>query len=298
MSSDIPTYIVCVNKKNAPTATILAEKLDAQLITAGHNPVPAIKEHPLIINYGRSIEPVWFDKIRQLRGVFINKPEAVALSVDKLKTSEALKHSLSVCSFSDADEYKEKILEEGGKVVIRKTLTGKGGKGIVIVEDKDELSKYKGHYASKYFAKTHEFRVHVLFGKAVSIVQKKRMGKTKLAELGLKKADPYVCNHDNGWVFAQKNLTANVSSVQQMYDTATTALYILGLDFGAVDIMAILTPSGGLNGYKVAEVNTAPGLELTNLQDTYVEEMEKQRSLMEIFWKENLLDVPGAELVV
>ena len=65
-------------------------------------------------------------------------------------------------------------------------------------------------------------------------------------------------SHDNGWVFCRRHVAPPTDVLTQ----AVSAVSVLGLDFGAVDV--------GWNERNqeatVYEVNTAPGLEGTTLE--------------------------------
>ncbi len=68
-----------------------------------------------------------------------------------------------------------------------------------------------------------------------------------------------VRNHDNGWVFCRQD----VHPPDEVINQSIEAVRALGLDFGATDV--------GWNEYYqkacVFEVNTAPGLEGTTLEN-------------------------------
>ena len=71
--------------------------------------------------------------------------------------------------------------------------------------------------------------------------------------------DGYVRNLANGWVFCRDN----VVEPDGLRDAAVSACAALGLDFGAVDIIW----NERENKCYVLEVNTAPGLQGTTLEN-------------------------------
>jgi len=302
--SNISKYVLCVDKKKSVNAKALADKLDAQLLVAGSFPKKKIKERPLIINYGRTAVPIWYDSVFEKDGVFINKPSKVDICVNKEKLADPLLGmGIDVVTYStEVTPYLEHILSSNGTfIVARSTLTGFGGKGISIIKDQQELQEYKGkegYYFSLYYKKTHEYRVHVAFGKAIGMVQKKRMGKAKLQENGLDKADPYIRSHSRGWVFAYNNLYGTASERTTIKNLCVKAVEAVGLDFGAVDVMTIFDEDKELHSIKICEINTAPGLDATPTMESYIEAINSYTEDLEIFWKNKLFDIPGSELLI
>jgi len=78
-----------------------------------------------------------------------------------------------------------------------------------------------------------------------------------------------VRSHDNGWIFAHNNLHLPAEADATMREAAIGAVRSLGLDFGAVDILARFK-GNRLEACAVCEVNTAPGVENTKTLDAYV----------------------------
>jgi hypothetical protein len=104
-----------------------------------------------------------------------------------------------------------------------------------------------------------EIRVHVWSGKTLDFAQKKRMSSGTREERGItEEPSDDIRNHSNGWIFARSGVTIP-ENAEQCASRATSAI---GLDFGAVDI--IITPEGVP---KILEINTAPGLEGTTLEN-------------------------------
>jgi len=303
MMSDIPVYVLCVDKSKSPNAGLLAECLGAPLLVSGVYPSTKIKERPLVINYGRSVEPVWYDSIFAKKGVFVNKYDAVANCVDKLKTVSILANNGIQCPlyYSTYNPTLQNHLKGGKRILVRTTMTGSGGKGIRVVKSETvckSLLKTKGTYATMYFPKSHEYRVHVAFGEVISFAQKKRMSKQKLSAIGLTEANREVRNHKNGWVFAYKNMYGTSHAKEMINYSAKNAVFSLGLEFGAVDVMAKMGPGGMLKELSVAEVNTCPGLEATITRDAYVEAINKYKESIQHLWENGTLDVPGSELII
>lgn len=196
-----------------------------------------------VINWGNSERPAWMN--RWPTQIILNKPEAVKKASNKLVTFQVFKE-MDV-PHPEWTTNKEDAAMWTSPPVARKTLTGKGGEGIIIVKD-GELIPDAPLY-TKYFKKKFEYRVHVFDGKVIDyVVKKKREG----VEVNYQ-----VRNHEGGWVFCREGVVLP----QCVADAAIKAVAALGLSFGAVDV--------GYNETKglpsVFEVNTAPGLEGTTV---------------------------------
>jgi glutathione synthase/RimK-type ligase-like ATP-grasp enzyme len=205
----------------------------------------------LIINWGNPRLPNW----RTIRGAvirWVNKPSAVAVAGNKLKTYELLKDTgVLIPEFTtSANQATIWLNEKGIQVLARTVLNGHSGIGIKIMPS-DPPNFFNAPLYVKYFKKRDEYRVHVFNGKIIDIQQKKKRRETEV--------DYQVRNYDKGWVFCREN----INCPQLIKDQAVLAVQKMGLDFGAVDI--------GWNEKKqtccVFEVNTAPGIEGTTLRN-------------------------------
>jgi glutathione synthase/RimK-type ligase-like ATP-grasp enzyme len=179
----------------------------------------------------------------------LNKPQAIALASNKIKTFSqlSLKDFDDIpqwsCHLDDAQEW----IDNGHTVYCRTTTTSHSGRGIVIASNHNELVN-----APLYTVKTkhkHEYRVHVFKDKVLD-VQMKRKRNGSLGGSGIR-------NYSNGWVYAR----AEIVPPEELLSSSIDAVKLLGLDFGAVDIGHRLID----NKFFVFEVNTAPGLEGTTL---------------------------------
>ncbi len=139
-----------------------------------------------------------------------------------------------------------------GLVVFCRCLTrASEGRGIVVAETVDQLV-YAPVY-TKYLKKKREFRVHIFKDKIVQIVEKrKRSGWDG-------ERDTRIRNTANGYVFCRSvdNLPTGINEL------ALRASKVTESDFKGVDI--------GYNEKNkqlfVIEVNSAPGIEGSNVQD-------------------------------
>jgi glutathione synthase/RimK-type ligase-like ATP-grasp enzyme len=199
----------------------------------------------VIINWGNSTPPHfrWMDND-------LNNPESIALACNKINTFAELEckgfNHLPIWT-TDRQEAYELMGVHNKPVYCRQTTTGHSGRGIVIADNcYDMVDAPLYTLATKH---KHEYRVHVFRGQVIDIqMKRKRNGATGI---------PGIRNHGNGWVFAR----ADVAPPEELLLSSISAVQLLGLDFGAVDIGHRLID----NKFFVFEINTAPGLEGTTL---------------------------------
>lgn len=267
MNTDVAIYRI---RKNVPgVGRKLSRYFDCNEVTS-KKPLQKLAPNSIVVNYGRSTLPDWYNDAIESGVKIINHPEAVANSVDKRKAIPLLAASAVNCLISTEDKGVAKLwVMDGNKVVARTITNGKKGNGIKFITSLDnfvDAPLYTLHYD-----KTHEFRVHVLGGKVIDYVQKKKMGAEKLAKLGIDEPNLLIRNHKRGWVFARKNIFV----VEAIKDLALKATKAIGLDLCAVDILAKFTENGEFIDAVVCETNSAPGMSDKNTFDAYTEHLQK-----------------------
>jgi hypothetical protein len=199
-----------------------------------------------IINWGNSVAAQW-DWGKRAQYVFLNGPLYVAGAANKLTTFKKLSAAKVACvDWTESIEVAKQWIADRKSVYCRTLLNSHGGRGIVRAKEVGELV-YAPLY-TKGMKKEREFRIHVMKGQVIFQQEKKMMSKERRPA----NFNPYVRNHENGWVFADQG----VAAPGDVLANAIAAVAALGLDFGAVDV--------GWNaneGSKVFEVNTAMGLQ-------------------------------------
>lgn len=203
----------------------------------------------LIINWGRTE--------RRFNGEYLNDPDKVRDACDKKTSLEILAEAKVSCPDFTADKVlAETWLADGSGVVVRKLLRANSGRGIVFCTPENGKAIPDAPLYTRYEKKAEEYRVHIFEGVIVDVQQKKR----KL-DVPDDRVDFQIRNGRNGWIFAREDVNAPKSVLGASVD----AVHALGLDFGAVDV-----------GYNIKhdkatvyEVNTAPGLEGTTLDNYY-----------------------------
>ncbi len=204
--------------KNTRTVRVLKRKLD------GYGPGG-------IINWGSTLP------IHPIYGKVFNRPENVALAVDKLKCLQTLKDKgVKTVPFTTSNE------DAGDwKYIVARTLTRVSqGRGIILCTP-DDIPKAPLY--TKYLGDDRkEYRVHVMGRDYIDY--QKRVPSSPTPDLRIR-------SRRFGWDLARRGF----EPVDSVIVLAIRAVEALGLDFGAVDI--IRDPQ---NQNYVLEVNTAPKL--------------------------------------
>lgn len=183
----------------------------------------------------------------------INSCTSVAASSNKLVTFRTLKDNpnVRIPDFTESKDEAAQWIEQGSVVVARTQLSAHSGSGIVMASRSDDLPDCRLY--TKYVKKKKEFRVHVVGGQVIDVQQKKQRSDFT------GDVDFAVRNHQNGWIYAREN----VEEPADLRQNAVEAVLAMGLDFGAVDIIY----NAHQNQSYVLEINTAPGLEGTSVQN-------------------------------
>lgn len=238
------------------SAATLRDILKIRKITDELHPVARrrLARHGVILNWGNSHAAPHLMEKR-----WINPPDKVALAVSKFQSLTKLKAADVPCvEVTRDDQVAQKWNQQGRCLTRRDGLSGGAGirEGLVV--------NMADSFYAKVFPKTHEFRVHVFRGHAIDFTEKKARHGANVNRL--------IRSYDNGWNFAHNDLSVTPADKAELEELAIEAIEALELDFGAVDLLAILNKENprGLKKARVCEVNTAPGLENTATIDAYV----------------------------
>lgn len=227
-------------------AILLSKKMGIEMITTDD----ATKQHN-IIGWGSSkYLPT------AILANTLNMPANVLRAVDKKLTYEHLhRWGVRVPDFTETLSTALQWLSKGHTVVCRLVTDGKAGEGVQVIGPDDIKNKGldfpHAPLYTKYVNKTYEYRVHVAFGEVIHV-------RKKVKPAGGVKGDPRVASHLSGWLFIKDGFTPPPDALRQ----AIKAVAALGLDFGAVDILYSQPEDKAF----VCEVNTAPGLEVSEVQ--------------------------------
>lgn len=206
----------------------------------------------VVINWGRSDLVV-----RGMVTRILSKPEAVRRATNKIEAFRVMKAAGVPLVDWTTDKLTAASWLATDFVYARMNVSASQGKGIVVV-GQDSLRFPDAPLYTRGFNKTHEYRVHVAFGRVIDYSKKKKRDGVE--------GSSYIKNSENGWVFCREGvvLPESVSSA------AIKAVTALGLDFGAVDVLYKERD----NKVAVLEVNSAPGIENTTLTK-YIEAFKR-----------------------
>lgn len=232
----------------------------------------------VVLNLGVGTAPVEF---RQRELIYSNTPEAVRNCSDKIRTLLRLgwEHSdigmalpvrfrgmeiphVEWAHLPQERRVVEEWLETDGKIVARMTTTGHSGAGIQIIRRGSPIPDAPLY--TRYFRKDAEYRVHVAFGNAILIQQKRRRdGAQQEGEQAL------IRTHANGWVFTVNDLSCDVRGyTEELTGLALRAAAAVGAGHCAVDI---LVRHGDVNNMVVCEINSCPALEANTTLNAYTQ---------------------------
>lgn len=226
---------------------------------------------PLVINWGSTVHPSWLEDPRfKLQPVFVNHGDAVKSAIDKLAFFQRASKLDGVPLLSWTEDIAKALewIGKGKPVLARTKLGGSSGEGIVLASKPEELVDAKLY--TRYYPKTHEFRFHIWGDKVIDVTQKRFRGGPAARSGG----NTLVRSHSNGWVHTHGTLDLSPGDRDLMGAACVKLVGGLSLQFGAVDLLAILDSpredgSRGLKNYCICEVNTGPGLENTQTIEAY-----------------------------
>lgn len=245
------TVLVLPYKKGSESARALSASLNCKRMKL-ENSLVKDKDDLTIINWGNSTQ----DLSHLSSAKILNKPESVRLASHKLdffrKIEEENKDAfvtVNIPNWTTDPEVAKDWYTEGNDVVIRNTLQGHSGEGLDLIRYNLNKSAdsviYNAPLYTKYMKKRDEYRVHIMRGVPI-LIQRKGVRSSATPETY------QIRNTANGFIY----LLSDVKPEGDVLSQAVNAVNVLGLDFGAVDVI--------WNEHKklatVLEVNTACGL--------------------------------------
>lgn len=210
----------------------------------------------ILINWGMTQIPNWWDAFQEASGTIINAPAHIAGATNKKVAFEQMKGKVNIPDFTSKKSDVLSWIQGGDIAVARKILSGHSAAGIRLLGGEENYANVDdiplAPLYTKYRKKKEEYRVHILNGVVIDVSQKKLKNGLDKNTVNYK-----VRNHAAGWVFAR----SGIAPPKGVLEEAKKAMKALDLDMGAVDI--------GWNKKHqeatVYEVNTAPGLVGTTL---------------------------------
>lgn len=237
-----PEVFVLGNRKGSNfTTQVLADQLvrdgvPAYPVTPGATPRWAQDRVRLIVNDGVGRMPEWYDNTR-CHAKWLNVPWAVTTSANKVE----MFNQLEVYNVPHLRYATERAAAEqwNRAVVVRHRTSGARGQGIEIVQPGNVLPDarlYTELFTGQYVK---EYRVYVVDGKPVDIVQKMRRRPDNLRAMGIDPDDELkkiVRTWHNGWVFARNTWERRENEVNIVMALAEQAADACCLGYGGVDI--------------------------------------------------------------
>lgn len=231
-------------KAGSNSAKALAEATGSRIIKLeGSKFKPSNKK--LILNWGNNNVPVEYlaASMKVING-------EVKDATDKLAFFKRVAGKDWCIPFTDDKAVAQQWIDEGKMVVCRTMLRAHSGEGIVLSDQNIPL--VNAPLYTQYIKKESEYRVHIFASSGAKFVQKKVRNK----DIPDENVNWQIRNHDNGFVFASGDeFVGDVP--EDVILVAREAVHVLGLDFGAVDVIW----NDKFQKAYVLEINTAPGLE-------------------------------------
>jgi hypothetical protein len=181
----------------------------------------------------------------------VNHPDVVHHAKNKLTCFQALQaqeFNNYVIPWTTDQQQVRQWLDERHTVFARTTLTGHSGAGIIELSGSGSPIPDAPLY-TKYIQKKAEFRVHVVDETSIFVTQ-------KVARPGAEVTNWHVRSHQNGFIFQEPSRNLPTGLIDRLESLAGSAIDLLDLDFGAVDIIW----NSKSDRLYFLEVNTAPGI--------------------------------------
>lgn len=312
--------IIYANRRSA-SAGILGRALNCRrwMVERPRLNGGTINADRLVVNWGTTEPPTWWNA----HGKVLNQFAEVRRSISKVESYNAFAAAgVPTLEFTLDTVQVSQWLSDSHSVLARRDGLA-SGRGIRILTGREppEGGFRDGLFYAKYFPKTHEYRVHVFLPRAgfsvppppqgegiadsgssvqpsgvIDITQKKRSVDRMPSIAGDSEVVPQqvvtdrtllqriVRSHANGWVHAHEGLHLPSEARVSIESAAVQAVVALGLDFGAVDILARYSKKNPskLKQLAVCEVNTAPGLENQVTIEAYTNAIKSYREVSRV----------------
>ncbi len=251
----MPRYRTFPYRSGSKGAKFLAEAMEGKVLRLSASKFRA-KPDDVIVNWGntRNTPPVG--------GNLLNPPEVVRNASNKLTFFGMMRVNGCENIIPPYWSHGNDIPDNAFPIVCRTVLAGHSGDGIVIADNRGELVPASLYV--KYIKKQDEYRVHVgLRQRSIGEADEEELIiiaiQRKARRNGFENPNWKIRNLDNGFVYVRQA----VNPPQSVLDVSKQALQASGLDFGAVDVIH----NRRENRSYVLEINTAPGLEGTTVED-------------------------------
>lgn len=255
---------------NRPTESgrLLARELDARYLREQNRRKLKRTDGALVVNWGSTQFHSAGARLAVPRLICLNVPTAVQRACSKVESYRAFQGAgVPTFEFTTEVGTADGWVNEGITVLCRREAQS-SGRGISI--GRGNIPNRGADFYTKYFPKTHEYRVHVFRGAIIDVTQKRRRTDPAIGEAGdddRTLEERIIRSLDNGWVHCHDNIhlvdaIRDTSSPDSIGSKCCDSVAILGLDFGAVDLLVRCSKKHPerIKDFRIAEVNTAPGL--------------------------------------
>lgn len=255
--------VTILRNRGSRSARHIAEGLRAQGVRVGLACVDDTRRcrgSRYVINWGVTQTPRNF---RQRTLTLSNAIEGVIKVRDKLLTFPELNRAnVPTLEWTTQQAQAEAWLATDEKVFVRATTTGQAGAGITVVSTGQGVPRAPLY--TRRFRKDTEYRVHVAFGEAIHIQQKRRRNGWEGDQ-----QEAMVRNHENGYVFTTQNLDCDRLAYRELLTRlAVSACAAVGVSHAAVDILARHKRAGA--SLVVCELNSCPAADANSTREAYV----------------------------
>lgn len=190
-----------------------------------------------------------------LKSHVVNSPRRVGYVSNKLNFFKLVGNKCRTVPYTTSKDAVREWLRKGKTVVARTILNGHSAKGVVLL-DSTSATLVDAPLYTLYVPKMSEFRVHVVGSRVIDIQRKVLSKEFKDKNRNINWS---IRNLANGFIYQRHD----VNPPKDVVDQALKAFNATGLDFGAVDVLWNQKKQKAF----VLEINTAPGLEGTTVQN-------------------------------
>lgn len=238
-------FVLYPYKMGSLSGRQISEGLNALRVYPDRNYRP--RPTDFVINWGSVLQPRWY---YQNFSRFLNRPENVALASDKVLTFQTLSEA-GLPTVPWTTNYWT-ALEEFDNPIARTLTRASRGRGIIRLSEAQNAPSARLY--TDLIPNYGEYRLHIVEGQIIAYTKKSRHHDDEPQT----EDEEQIRTNENGWVFRRGNLRR----LERIEDLALSTMEVLGLDFGAVDII-----KDENRDVHVLEVNTAVGMTETTLED-------------------------------
>lgn len=198
------------------------------------------KDGDFIVGWGAGHPGSWFRECSKVACEYINKPDAICRSVDKITAFTRFKREgVQTPPWTQSEAKALEWSKSGEWVCVRTRTEGMDGAGLILATKPSQL-QWAPLY-TQFIPNEREFRVYVFDGKVIDTLEKKADDEA---------TNQFIRTESNHYIYLRQG--SNIPGLGKLAIAATKAL---DLTFAGIDI--IMDKKGECY---VLETNTAPGI--------------------------------------